>query len=125
IQAVEAMGKKPGKDIFVGGIDWSDEGIKAVADRKMSTSVGGHIFEGAWSLILVHDYHYGIDFVNDPGVRSMTSMHSVSTDNVNDYKKKLRNQDWSRIDFKRFSKKHNPDLDKYDFSLNGLLKAYR
>jgi hypothetical protein len=90
----------------------------------MSTSVGGHFLEGAWSLILVHDYHYGIDFVDDPGVRFMTSMHSITSDTVQDYSDKLGNPEWNRIDFKQFSKKHNPVLEKYDFSLSGLLNAF-
>jgi ABC-type sugar transport system substrate-binding protein len=124
IEAAKSLGKKPGTDIFVGGIDWSDQGIEAVATGMLSTSVGGHFLEGAWSLILVHDYHYGIDFADDPGVRSMTSMHSVTSDTVEDYKEKLSNPDWSRIDFKRFSKKYNPDLKKYDFSLQALLSAF-
>ena len=124
IEAIKSSGKKPGADIFVGGVDWSDEGIEAVASGMMSASVGGHFLEGAWSLILVHDYHYGIDFADDPGVRSMTSMHSVTVDTVKDYKAKLGNPDWNRIDFKQFSKKHNPDIEKYDFSLQALLNAF-
>lgn len=124
IEAIESLGKKPGVDIFVGGIDWSDEGIKAVANGAVSTSVGGHFLEGAWSLILLYDYHYGFDFADDPGVSSMTSMHSMTSDTVQDYKEKLNNPDWNRIDFKQFSKKHNPDLEMYDFSLGTLLNAF-
>jgi ABC-type sugar transport system substrate-binding protein len=124
VQAIKSLGKKPGVDIFVGGVDWSDEGIEGVASGELSATVGGHFLEGAWSLILVNDYHYGTDFVDDPGVRSMTSMHSVTADTVNDYREKLNNPDWSRIDFKRFSKKYNPNLKKYDFSLQALLRAF-
>jgi ABC-type sugar transport system substrate-binding protein len=124
IKAIESLGKKPGTDIFVGGIDWSDEGIDAVSDGTMWVSVGGHFLEGAWSLVLVHDYHYGIDFADDPGVRSMTSMHSITSDTVKDYREKLGNPDWKRIDFKRFSKKYNPNLEKYDFSLRAVLNAF-
>lgn len=124
VQAIKSLGKKPGVDIFVGGVDWSDEGIEAVASGELSASVGGHFMEGAWSLILVNDYHYGIDFAGDPGVKSMTSMHSVTSDTVNDFMEKLNNPDWSRVDFKRFSKKYNPDLKKYDFSLQALLRSF-
>lgn len=62
--------------------------------------------------------------VQATGVRSMTSMHSVTADTVADYKEKLSNPDWGRIDFKQFSKKYNSDLEKYDFSLGVLLKAF-
>lgn len=124
LDVIKSMGKKPGEDIFVGGVDWSDQGIEAVASGALSASVGGHFLEGAWSLILVHDHHNGIDFVDDPGVRSMTSMHSVTPDTIKDYKEKLSNPDWDRVDFRRFSKKYNSKLKKYDFSLQTLLSAF-
>lgn len=124
IDAAKSLGRKPGVDVFIGGVDWSDQGIESVASGALTASVGGHFLEGAWSLILVHDHHYGIDFVDDPGIRSMTSMHSVTADTIQDYMEKLNNPDWSRIDFKRFSKKHNPSLKTYDFSLQALLGAF-
>lgn len=124
IEAIKATGKRPGHDILTGGIDWSDSGIAAVASGEMTASVGGHLFEGGWALLLIHDYHYGTDFVADPGVSSTTEMRAITADNVRTYIKWLHEPDWSRIDFKQFSKKHNPALQKYDFSLESLLNAF-
>lgn len=124
IDAAKAAGKKPGVDLFTGGIDWSPDAIEAVAAGEMTTSVGGHFFEGGWALLLIHDYYHGLDFTNDPGKTSETRMSAITADNVDAYLKKLSNPDWNKIDFKQFSKKYNPSLQKYDFSLEALLKAF-
>lgn len=124
IDAAKEAGKKPGVDILTGGIDWSSEAISAVASGEMTASVGGHFFEGGWALLLIYDYHYGIDFADDPGRTSTTLMSAITTDNVQTYIQKLGNPDWSKIDFKQFSKKYNPGLKKYDFSLTALLDAF-
>lgn len=124
IDAIKAEGKKPGVDILTGGIDWSPEAISAVASGEMTASVGGHFFEGGWALVLINDYHYGIDFADDPGVKSTTKMSAITADNVQTYLKRFNNPDWNKIDFKQFSKKYNPSLKKYDFSLETLLDAF-
>lgn len=124
IDAIKAEGKKPGTDILTGGIDWSPPAIKAVASGEMTASVGGHFLEGGWALVLINDYHYGIDFADDPGVTSTTMMSAITADNVQTYLKRFNNPDWSKIDFKKFSKKYNPALKKYDFSLKTLLNAF-
>lgn len=124
VDAIKAAGKKPGIDILTGGIDWSDGGISGVAGGEMTASVGGHLFEGGWALLLIHDYHYGIDFAEDPGISSTTEMRAITADNVQNYIKWLRQPDWSKIDFKQFSKKYNSSLQRYDFSLGTLLGAF-
>lgn len=124
IDAIKAEGKKPGVDILTGGIDWSPEAIAAVASGEMTASVGGHFFEGGWALVLINDYHYGIDFADDPGITSTTKMSAITADNVQTYLKRFNKPDWSKIDFKQFSKKYNPALKKYDFSLKTLLDAF-
>jgi ABC-type sugar transport system substrate-binding protein len=124
IDAIKAEGKKPGVDILTGGIDWSPEAISAVASGEMTASVGGHFFEGGWALVLINDYHYGIDFADDPGVKSTTKMSAITADNVQTYLKRFNNPDWNKIDFKQFSKKYNPSLKKYDFYLETLHDAF-
>lgn len=124
IDAAKDVGKKPGIDILTGGIDWSNDAISAVASGEMTATVGGHGFEGGWALLLIHDYHYGIDFTSDPGAVSVTKMRAITTDNVQTYIERLYKPDWSKIDFRLFSKKHNPALQKYDFSLENLFNAF-
>lgn len=121
VDAVKDAGKTPGRDVLIGGIDWSREGIDAVAAGDMAITMGSHYLEGAKALILVHDYHYGLDFAKTQGVMIQTQLKPVTGDNAAGYRDKLSNLDWRKIDFKRFSKKYNPELKSYDFTLDQLL----
>jgi ABC-type sugar transport system substrate-binding protein len=121
VEAAKKLGKTPGKDLFIGGIDWNQAGIQAVASGDMAVTVGGHFLEGAKALILIHDYHHGIDFVDKPGVEMQTRMKAITTDNAEEYLQTLSKLDWSKIDFRKFSKKYNPGLENYDLSLDVLL----
>jgi ABC-type sugar transport system substrate-binding protein len=123
VEAVKAAGKTPGHDVLIGGIDWSREGIDAVAAGDMAITMGSHYLEGAKALILVHDYHYGLDFAEESGVVMHTQLKPITGGNAAEYRDKLSNLDWRKIDFKRFSKKYNPELKSYDFTLDQLLDA--
>lgn len=121
IDAIKTAGKKPGKDIFVGGIDWSKEALDAVKRGEMAVSIGGHFLEGAQALVLIYDYHHGNDFSRELGTQWTIPMQSISKDNIRYYQKLLDGVDWSTADFSRLSKTLNPSVDKYDLSLLTLL----
>lgn len=123
VKAAKEAGKIPGRDIFIGGIDWSREGLNAVAAGDLAVSVGGHFLEGAKALILIHDYHYGIDFADNPGVEMKTVMQSITADNVGDYLDMLNKPDWRKIDFKQFSRKYNPKSKVNELSLPSLRRS--
>lgn len=125
IEAAKKSGKTPGRDIFIGGIDWSPAGLKAIASGDMAVSVGGHFLEGAKALILIHDYHYGIDFVNETGVEMQTPMRAITAENAKEFLSKLHKLDWHKIDFKRFSKKYHPELKNHNYSLDELLGSLK
>lgn len=118
VQAVEQIGKKPGKDIIIGGFDWNSESQKALADGRMTASMFGHFLEGAWALILVHDYYYGYDFADDSGTRIDTPLGALTTDNYESYQKIFAPDFWQEIDFRNFSKKYNPNLKKYNLKID-------
>ena len=120
LSAIRVLGKKPGKDIIVGGFDWSPEALQEIKKGNLAASVGGHIAEGVWALILVHDYHYGIDFVRDPGIQHKTKMSLINSDNVEKYIKLLKDADWKQIDFRQFSKVHNKELRNYNFNFEAI-----
>ncbi len=111
----------PDKNVLIGGMDWSPEGLLAIQEGRLSSSVGGHFMEAGRALILLHDHFYGLDFIDELGLRINTDMHVIDKNNVDSYFN-IINKGWSHIDFKRFSKVKNPSLKKYDFSLETLLK---
>ena len=79
--------------------------------------------EAGWALLLMHDYHFGYDFISDTGTEITTTMQALTEENINDYLRKFGDGNWNKIDFRRFSKKYNPHLSKYDFSLDAVLHS--
>ncbi|MDX1570576.1 MAG: ABC transporter substrate-binding protein [Xanthomonadales bacterium] len=122
VEVIEESGKTPNRDLFVGGIDWTEDALQAVAEGRLTASVGGHFMEGGWALIVLYDYHHGIDFADELGVQISTRMQVLTQDNVGDYLERFGSEDWGQVDFKRFSKHLNKDLENYDFSIENLLQ---
>lgn len=121
--AARAQGRTPGKDIFIGGIDWSDAGLAAVQQGDLVASLGGHFMEGGWVMVLLHDYHHGLDFSASLGSTIRSDMQIINKKNVLAYRKNFGGKNWDSIDFRKFSRVLNPGLKKYDFSLKAVANA--
>lgn len=125
IEVLKVRDRKPGQDVFLGGFDWTRDGINAVKTGELSATMGGHFMEAGWALILLYDYHNNIDFTNDPGLSTVTTMHAITESNVTEYLERFGNRDWNKINFRNFSKKHNPELKRYNFSLQAILNSHK
>lgn len=117
IRAVSDAGQTPGRDVIVGGINWSLDAIEAVINGDMQTTLGGHFLQGAWALVLLHDYHQGEDFADDLGLEFQTPLRPITGNEAQTYFDILDDADWATVDFKRFSKIHNPQLEQYSWPL--------
>lgn len=116
--AILETGKRPGKDVLTGGVDWVDFAIDMVEDGKFTGTVGGHFMDGGWALVMLHDRLHGITIPP-----SNTSSFSILTaENIDKYKIHFGKQNWGAIDFKQFSKYHNPGITTYDFSIDAVLR---
>lgn len=122
IQAARELNKTPGKDVFIGGFGWTKQAIESIVAGEMQVAFGGHFLEGAWALVLLYDYHNGHDFANDLGLEYKTTYKAITADNAQDYLDKISNADWQAVDFKQFSKVHNPNLKKYQWPLDSVLE---
>ncbi len=117
--AALSAGRKPGKDVLFGGCGWHPDAISRVQADTLTTTVGGHFMDGAWVLVMLYDYHHGRDFYRED---LQLQMVPIEHDNVEKYLSLLNRQEWHRIDFTQFSKIHNPQLRKYDFSVEKVLR---
>lgn len=120
VEAMVEMGKVPGVDLYTGGVDWATEAIEEVKDKKITASVGGHFMDGAWALIMLYDYHHGYEF-NE--VRAKSKFSSLTIKNISHYLDKFGDRDWSKIDFKQFSKTYNKEIVEYKFDLDSVLSV--
>jgi ABC-type sugar transport system substrate-binding protein len=112
----------PGQDIFTGGVDWTKEGVDAVKSGIMTATMGGHFMEGGWAVVLLYDYFHGADFAEE-SVDMRSPMVALTKENIDAYIR-FSQSDWEQIDFTKFSKKLNPKLKKYNFSLDAVLDQF-
>lgn len=121
VEQAKLMGLQANQDFITGGIDWSREGVNHVLDDALNVSFGGHFMDGAWSLVMIYDYLNGNDFkVNDLRIRS--KMLPITKNNAEYYKQRFALWQEKSLDFKLFSKTHNPDQKQYDFSIKRAIE---
>lgn len=122
-EAADRVGRKPGQDVLIGGFDWDEANLRGIRDGRITVSIGGHILEGAIALILLYDYHKGIDFAGELGLKFNSSMYAVTDRNIDRYQRLFESMNWDDVDFTRFSKALNPGVKRYDFAslLNAVL----
>ncbi|NQY95104.1 MAG: ABC transporter substrate-binding protein, partial [Campylobacteraceae bacterium] len=110
--------------IVTGGMDWTKDAIDKIKNKELEVSVGGHFSEIGFALVLIYDYFHGKDFYDELGGEISTKMSLLTRENINDYYEFLSKQDWDKIDFSKFSKVLNPEIKKYNFSFDELIKNY-
>ncbi|PTL76001.1 ABC transporter substrate-binding protein [Vitiosangium sp. GDMCC 1.1324] len=123
LRALKESGRRPGVDVLLGGIDWIPESLQALREGELVTSVGGHYLEGAWALVLLYDYHHGVDFASER-LNWRSEMVPLTRVDVEAYLR-FREPDWEGLDFRAFSKVANPRLKHYDFSIKTLFAQRR
>jgi ABC-type sugar transport system substrate-binding protein len=121
LEGAVAAGKKPGENIFIGGLNWDIPGLEKVKNGEIVTSVGGHFMTGGWALVLLYDYHHGRDFA-DKGTRLQYKIFgALHKRNIGQFLDKFDGRDWGKIDFTRFSKVLNPKVIKYQFGVDSIM----
>jgi ABC-type sugar transport system substrate-binding protein len=123
MDAAMARGLAPGRDLLIGGLNWSIPALQLVRSGELVASVGGHFLGGAWALVLLRDYHDGIDFARD-GLEVVFPMGVIDRSNVDEYLRRFGDQRWGKIDFRRFSRSLNPKVKSYEFTLEKVLAQF-
>lgn len=120
IEAAEKLGRQPGSDILFGGMNLSQQAINNIEAGRQAVSIDGHFLEAAWALVMLYDYHHGVDFPSGTGYIFNTKPYVLTIENVQFYKENFLITDWNKIDFRRLSKRLHPEMGKYDFSLEAF-----
>lgn len=105
----------------VGGFDWLPEAQKAITNGQLTASAGGHLTMAAFALVLVYDHVHGKFPAKLPDV-PLLQLDILTRHNLQKYQPLLRAGQWQHIDFRRFSLKHNPAQQHYNFSVQTALK---
>jgi ABC-type sugar transport system substrate-binding protein len=119
ITALRQAGYKPGIDVVVGGLNWSQEGVQRVLKGEMVVTHGGHFLGGAWAMVILRDYHDGRDFAEED-VRLQFPMSAIDLLVARRFSE-IAKVDWGQVDFTRFSKTRNPAVTRYNFTPDAVL----
>ncbi|MBL4798117.1 MAG: ABC transporter substrate-binding protein [Oleispira sp.] len=123
IKAIREVGLKPGKDVKIAGVNWTEEGIQYVMNGEMTLTHGGHFLAGAWSMVMLYD------IVQDGGFSSRAEVHfpmtAINKTNAAEYVKHFSSREWTRIDFKSFSLTHKKNATGYQFTLDKLIQSIK
>ncbi len=111
-----------GDTVLFGGFDWSMDALNEIDTGNMTLSMGGHLLDGAFALVLVYDYLNGKDFA-DIKTQFKTRLLAATKNNSLQIFKTLSESNLKKIDFKIYSRVYNNRLAKYDFSYERIIRV--
>lgn len=121
MQSLEQRGGKPGQTMWFSGINTSTEAMQAIKSGRLAALAGGHFITGAWSLVMLYDYHHGRDFA-DEGLALERPMFTLFDAALADVFLARFGERLDTLDFRRYSKALQPGLKRYDFGFAQLLR---
>ncbi|WP_430457448.1 ABC transporter substrate-binding protein [Rheinheimera sp.] len=121
---LDALGPTAAGQYCIGGFDWIPEAQKAIEQGKLQASAGGHFTMAAFALVLIYDHVHGKLPQPLPDV-PLLQLDILTRENLPAYQPLLRAGQWQQIDFRQFSRTHNPALPHYNFSVHTALKQLK
>ncbi len=121
IETLWEMGREPGTEFAIGGIDATPEMLSLVLGRVATLTIGGLTLHGAWSLVVLHDYLEGSREWLEDGVITISG-EIIDAGNVQMYVDLLV-ADASDVDFLRFSAVAAHGESGYRFAMRSLVET--
>lgn len=121
--ALKTQNLTPGSDVCVAGLNWSARALQMIKQGELLMTDGGHFLAGAWAMVLLYDHHIQQQQGHNTRIGHIRfPMHSLNAQNADQYLKKLGDENWRKINFKRFTMNGSSGRSTYDFSLFHVLK---
>jgi ABC-type sugar transport system substrate-binding protein len=98
--AAVAAGRRPGKDLLIGGVDLLDRALSAIIDGTMHVSLGGHVVDGVRALLLLAQLAPKVPLA---GPIPKTGVEAVTAQDASRYRAFAKDRRWRSADFTRFS----------------------
>jgi ABC-type sugar transport system substrate-binding protein len=112
IAALGRMGKAPGKDVLISGMDLNGSNVEAMKAGKQLFSIGGHWLQGGIGLLVMYDYLHGFKVPADQANLKLKLLPMTQADVVRFEKDFPGGQ--PNFDFKAHSKVYNKDAPGAD-----------
>jgi ABC-type sugar transport system substrate-binding protein len=122
MEAAEEAGRHPGKDLLFATFNNSPEVLKARVEGRISSLAGGHFTAGAWALVMLYDYHHHVDFAKDGLELRLPLFALLDEELAQRFLQRFGDENFSKVDFRHFSKRLHPELRHYEFGILPILK---
>ncbi len=117
MEAAITMGRVPGQDLSIIGLNWQEEALREVGAGRLVLSMGGHFLLGAWALAWLRDHAEGLDFAAAGGAEQYLALAPLTRDQVGPYLARFGEDGWTRIDFDRLRQRRG----RYDLRVGSVL----
>ncbi len=122
MEAWAQQGGRPGKDALFSGINTSRAAFEKLRSGELTALAGGHFLVGAWAMVMLFDYHHGVDFASEGLESEVSTFKLFDKSSSRQFEKRFGSQNTAALSFKSFSKRLNPKLRSYDFDIDKLLR---
>lgn len=117
VRAAAAAGRR----VLIGGMGGWGDALTSIAEGGLAATAAGDYLIGAWTAVLLHDYHHGHDFALNGGVRqTLDYLYVVQRGNVARYEQAVF-KGVDRLNFAGYSKQRQGRRGPYAFSLEQLM----
>jgi ABC-type sugar transport system substrate-binding protein len=118
MRAVKARGAR----VLVGGTGGWPDALTSLTEGGLAATMGSHFFIGAWAMVLLHDFHRGLDFAAQGGTaQKLDYLYTVNRNNALRYDQAVYKREGA-LDFGVYSKVLHPKVGRYDFNLAPLVR---
>lgn len=118
MQALQNVGRVPGKDVLFSAVNSSPDILKARLDGRLTTLVAGHFTLGGWAMVLINDDARGIDIGAFGGRDRQEALFQL----INAAQARRLLEPMASVDFRALSAVGKPASYRYPFSLQLLLR---
>ncbi|WP_159084003.1 type 1 periplasmic-binding domain-containing protein [Saccharobesus litoralis] len=124
-QALQASQIKTQHWPMIGNLGWHPKVFSAIQQEHIAFSMGGNHMHGVWALLVIYDIVHnssGANAVNKEADSIINIPYiKASKHNIQHIEPLFQSSYWHTANIKQYSKRHNPQLHKYDFNLEYLL----
>lgn len=111
-----------GRSLHYSALNSSQRVLQARVDNKISVLVSGHFILGGCAMVMLHDYANGLDFAKRGGKDQEARLFRLIDGQQAGRLLQHMEDNGAGLDFRRFSATRYPQMRRYDFSIDTLLR---
>ncbi|MCG7550534.1 ABC transporter substrate-binding protein [Pseudoalteromonas sp. Of7M-16] len=125
IEGAKELGLTSNKQIFIGGFDWMPEALKAIENKTLTASMGGHFIQASMALIDFYDHLHGVEIYSKGDKSARVPMYIVHENNIDIYLPLFDPKAAGIADFSKFSRHwaHTHGLKHVPFTVDNYAIA--